>query len=105
MESLRKSNAGIEPARECSMALGHNYIGLSTFCGSARRNGVAAGVLMSEIYRAERDGSILSVSVRGWKSAVAGYTPRTKRVMSSLMPKPKDGSELFGRASADGHSP
>ncbi|HEY8421392.1 MAG TPA: Clp protease N-terminal domain-containing protein, partial [Thermoclostridium sp.] len=72
-------------AKECSAALGHNYIGTEHILWGLVKEGggIAANVLISNGVTENRVmEKILSIVGRGDGSLpVAGYTPRTKRVM------------------------
>lgn len=72
-------------ARECSTALGHNYIGTEHILWGLVKEGggIAANVLMSNGVTENRVmEKILSIVGRGDGSLpISGYTPRTKRVI------------------------
>ncbi len=72
-------------AKECSVALGHNYIGTEHILWGLVKEGggIAAGVLMSNGVTDQKVmESILSIVGKGDGSQpIVGYTPRTKRVM------------------------
>jgi len=81
----QKAAQALNLAKECSQALGHNYIGTEHMLWGLIKegSGIAAGVLMSNgITEQKVLDSILSIVGRGDGSQqIAGYTPRTKRVI------------------------
>ncbi len=81
----QKATLALNLAKECAMALGHNYIGTEHMLWGLIKEGtgIAGGVLLSNgITDQKVMESILSVVGKGDGSQqVAGYTPRTKRVM------------------------
>ncbi len=81
----QKAMQALNLAKDCSMSLGHNYIGTEHMLWGLVKegSGIAAGVLLSGgVTEQKVMDSILSIVGKGDGSQqVAGYTPRTKRVM------------------------
>ena len=81
----QKAMQALNHAKECSLALGHNYIGTEHLLWGLVKEGtgIAAGVLMTNgVTEKKVMDSILSIVGKGDGSQpVVGYTPRTKRVM------------------------
>lgn len=81
----QKAAQALNLAKECSQALGHNYIGTEHIIWGLVKEGtgVAAGVLLSNGVTDQKVlDSILSLVGRGDGSQqIIGYTPRTKRVI------------------------
>jgi len=81
----QKAMQALNFAKECSLALGHNYIGTEHLLWGLVKegSGIAAGVLMtSGVTEQKVMESILSIVGKGdGNQPVIGYTPRTKRVM------------------------
>ncbi len=81
----QKAAQALNLAKECSQALGHNYIGTEHLLWGLIKegSGIAAGVLLSHGVNDQKVlESILSIVGRGEGTQQAvGYTPRTKRVI------------------------
>jgi ATP-dependent Clp protease ATP-binding subunit ClpC len=81
----QKATQALNYAKECSLALGHNYIGTEHLLWGLVKEGtgIAAGVLMtSGVTEQKVMDTILSIVGKGeGNQPVVGYTPRTKRVM------------------------
>lgn len=81
----QKATQALNYTKECSLALGHNYIGTEHLLWGLVKEGtgIAAGVLMtSGVTEQKVMDTILSIVGKGeGNQPVVGYTPRTKRVM------------------------
>ena len=81
----QKAAQALSLAKECSIALGHNYIGTEHILWGLTKegSGIAASVLMTNGINDQKVmESILNLIGKGEPGQIAvGYTPRTKRVL------------------------